>query len=248
MLRPTIARVDAACPVNYRVLIGCVCGLALLCGPPVSLHSTYAAEPQRSAAADATEGNPPPSATVEAALRDDFLVLPIRTDLQRATGKKYEKAKVFVLINGMKAIKGEDEALDAKALKLSKIWEAAKPFSTGEPGNVVFRVWCPLCVRRSGDDGTWPATSILMDALEQFGRDIGFQEVEVEVLLLEPDYKYTDNWEQAVRDFADRPGEEQLDEPAVGDQQVKLYPVRTRLSRLLYYDVDCVVYFVPPVD
>ncbi|MHC4403462.1 MAG: hypothetical protein ACYTG0_27715 [Planctomycetota bacterium] len=38
-------------------------------------------------------------------------------------------------------------------------------------------------------------------------------------------------------------------ESGVGDNQVRLYPVRTPLGRLLYgNDVDCVVHIIPPID
>ena len=214
-------------------------------GPGILLDSIYAAEAD--SPADVVAGSPP-NAAIEAALRDDFLVLPIRTELQRVTGRNFDKAKVLVLINGVKVIKGEDEALDAKALKLSKIWKAIEPFAKGEPSDVVFRVWCGWYVSRSLDDGTWRASSILKNALEGFGRGMGFQDAWVDVRFLSPRFEYKDNWKGAVADFAPRPGENKVDEPAVGDQQVKLYPVHTRFSRLLYHNADCVVHFIPPID
>lgn len=225
-----------------------VIGLALLLGVEISASSTYAAETEGCGDGDAAGAKPKPGATMDAALRDNFLVLPIRTDLQRATGSKYDKAKVLVLVNAAKVIKGEDEALDAKALRLQRIWEAIEPFTEGEPGNVVFRVWCGWYVRRSNDDGTWPASSILIPALQQFGRDVGFQDVAVNLYFLPPGNKYVGHWERAVADFAARPGEDDVEEAAVGDQQIKLYPVRSPLSRLLYGGADCVVHIVPPID
>jgi len=233
---------------DYRAFARLIFGLVILCGPGIFLHSTCAAEAETPADAGAVAANSPPRTVIEAAIRDDFLVLPIRTELQRATGRAYDKARVFVLINGVKVIKGEDEALDATALRLSKIWEAIEAFTEGEPGNVVFRVWCRQYARRSRDDGTWPASSILMDALEQFGRDVGFQEAHVDLYFLTPHHKYADDWRRAVADVAPRPGEGDVDEPGVGDEHVKLYPVRTRFSRLLYHGADCVVQIVPPID
>jgi hypothetical protein len=207
-------------------------------------NPTCAAEPRSSAHAAVIPAKSAPTVTIEAALRDDFLVLPIRTELQRARGSKYAKAKAVVVINAVKAIKGEDESLDAKALKLSKIWEAAKPLAAGEPGNLIFWVRTGKYVRRSFDDGTWPASSILMEALANIGRRIGFQDAEVELFFLEK----TDDWERTVTDHAPRPEEEKIEEPGVGDQHVKLYPVRTRLSRMLYFGADCVVDTAAPTD
>jgi hypothetical protein len=196
----------------------------------------------------AGDAEPTRDAIIEAALRDDFLVLPIRTELQRAAGKKSGNAKVLVLINGVKVIQGEDEAIDAGALKLSKIWEAIEPFAKSEAGNVVFQMWCDTYARAPGDDGSWPASSILLEFLREFGQRIGFQDADVRLFFLTKHSEYHNGWERAVADFAPLPGEQEPEEPGVGDQQVKLYLVRTRLSRLLYRDVDCVIHFVRPID
>jgi len=216
-------------------------------GPEVLLDSIHAAEADSPTDVVAKS---PPNAAIEAALRDDFLVFPIRTELQHlGWGRIFNEAKVFVLINGVKVFKGNDQALDMSALKLSKIREAIEPVSEGEPGNVIFEVLCRKYVVRLRGDGTRPANSIVLkDALEQFGRDVGFQDVEVSMPSVSSHSEYVGNWKRAVADFATGPGEMNVDEPGVGDQQVKLYPVRTRLSRFLYRDADCVIHILVPLD
>ena len=52
--------------------------------------------------------------------------------------------------------------MDATALKLGKIWQAASPLAAGEPGNLILWVRTGKYVRRSFDDGTWPATRIVV--------------------------------------------------------------------------------------
>ena len=39
-----------------------------------------------------------------------------------------------------------------------------------------------------------------------------------------------------------------MDEVGIGSEEVKLYRVRTRLSRVLYDNSDCVINIVPPID
>jgi len=221
-------------------------GLLVLGGSTLFPQAIRAAENDDSG--DVGDAESPRDAFVEAALRDDFLVLPIRTELQRATGKSFDEAKVLVLINGVKVIQGENEAINAGALKLSRIWKAIDPFTEGEAGNVVFKVWCDMYAYEPRDDGSWPASSILMEVLRGVGHRIGFQDVDVNLSFLTKHHKYYNDWERAVADSAALPGENELEEQAVGDQHVRLYPVRTGLSRLLYPDADCVVYFVPPID
>lgn len=227
-------------PIEYRItgrrFLVPIVGLAALLGPWVCLNPPYAAETRSSVNATATPDKAVPVGSVAAAIRDDFLVLPVRTDLQRARGSKYAKAKAVVLINAIKVIKGEDESLDAKALKLSKIWKATQPFAADKSGNLVFWVRTGKYLRRSFDDGTWPASSILMEALGNVGRRIGFQDAGVDMF-----FDKMDDWERTVADLAPRPEEDKIDEPGVGDEHVKLYPVRTRLSRMLYFGADCVI-------
>ena len=81
---------------------------------------------------------PPQRELVEAAMRDGFLVIPLRTELQRT---RAHNAKVLVIINAVSLITGDDEGLDARAIKLSKIWEALEPYTEGGPGKVVVTIY-----------------------------------------------------------------------------------------------------------
>jgi len=191
----------------------------------------------------------PCAQTSDLAVRNGFLVFPTCTDLQRVgTGRDFANAKAVVLIDGMRVVHGDDETIDANALRLSVLWESLQPFCRGESGNVIFIVWCRIFSARSEDDRAWPASSILMLALQQFGQEVGFCEVAVDVYFLPADNPYINDWKQAVTDFASDPSELEADERAVGDEQVRLYPVRTRLSRLLYDGADCVAQIVPPIE
>ncbi len=221
-------------------------GLLALLWITTFLSASRAAE--NGDAGDVDDAEPTRDAIIEAALRDDFLVLPIRTELQRAAGKKFGNAKVLVLINGVKVIQGEDEAIDAGALKLSKIWKAIEPIAKSEACNVVFQMWCGTYARVPENDDSWPASSILLEFLREFGQRVGFQDADVRLFFLTRHSEYHNGWERAVADFATLPGEQEPEEPGVGDQQVKLYRVRTRLSRLLYRNADCVIHFVQPID
>ncbi len=208
--------------------------------------NTFQAQPAEEAASD---GEP-----TDAAIRDGFVVVPIRTELQRVLSDTHKEAKVFVLINGMDAIRDEDEILDITKVKLQKILDAIRPYAIeGDPGNVVFRV----IYRRDGNAGRigpspfaevglLPASHVLNRALHQLGRDTGFKEVRVEEVFLMPDAKYANNWSGAVRDVLEHPGDPDVDEKSVGDEQVKLFVVQTGLSRFIH-DADLVVYYVPPI-
>jgi hypothetical protein len=179
---------------------------------------------------------------------DGFLVMPIATELQRAYGKKWEKAKAYVLINGMAAFKDDDRTFDATAIDLTGLWESLEPYAKDGPGNVVFDVRCPL--QQSPDRNRWPASNVFSLALEWFGRRVGFEDVGVEVRLHRPNWRYANDWESLVADVRKAlPDPGCQVEKGVGDEQVKLYTIQTGLSRFLYgEDVDCVIHIIPPID
>ena len=191
---------------------------------------------------------------ISAAKRDGFVVVPIRTELQRAYRPKYQNATVFVLINAMDAVKDEGETLDVTKLKLPKILDAITPLARkDDPGSVIFWVFlkkdgkagqigpCPFW-----EIGIYPASYYLNCTLQQLGRDAGFEDVDVGQSHLLPHAKYANNWEEAVRDVLTHPSDQNVVESPVGDKQVKLFPVQTGLSRFIY-GADLVVYYVPPI-
>jgi hypothetical protein len=63
-------------------------------------------------------------------------------------------------------------------------------------------------------------------------------------------WKSAGDWQSLFADLATPPSEEAMEaESGVGDDQVKLYQVRTPLSRYLYgNDTDCVIHILRPVD
>lgn len=221
-----------AVKLTQRRTISAAVGLTFLLA--VAGRLSYAEEPPH-AKGDCTDAN-------DVALNHDFLVLPIQTDLQRlGTRWEFAEAKAFVLIDGTSAIKGADESLDANALKLSRLWESLAPISRGGPGNVIFNVWCRRYAERTHRGDVWPATSILLIALKQFGRDVGFANAAVDVFYLSETNPYVNDWKKTVATFGQTPSDSKPKEKGVGNQRIRLYPVRTPLSRLLFNGADCVV-------
>jgi hypothetical protein len=89
----------------------------------------------------------------------------------------------------------------------------------------------------SPDHVTW----VLQCALVGLGKYAGFSEATALPIMYEPDPSR--NWDtllaQWKRGLAD---DTWRDEPATGNAKFEVYPVRTTLSRLMYFHADCVLH------
>ncbi|MHC4402445.1 MAG: hypothetical protein ACYTG0_22500 [Planctomycetota bacterium] len=185
----------------------------------------------------------------------NFLVVPITTELQRAHGKEYDKAELFVLVNATGAIREDDMQLDLAAVDLEALHElllarASEKTDAGEPrdGIVVlnFYYFRPSTGVTHSRDPVTDFSSRLRDVTKR----AGFPDAYVSIRRAGPDWRHPNYWRSLVAELATPPSEEAVKaESGVGDDQVKLYPVRTPLARFLFGDeVDCVIHIIPPIE
>jgi hypothetical protein len=141
----------------------------------------------------------------------------------------------FVLVDGMSVVR-PDGLIDSKAIDFKKLKDALKPYSG--KGNTLF-----VLAYFQSDEPLRDGAQVLMWTLEGFGRRAGFDKTrpiqtwfnkgfDKEGRLVEFD------WKKQTAKVDD--GAADMDEPAVGNDLVKVYPVRTALSRQLT-NADCVV-------
>ncbi len=233
-----------------RMFLPAATGILLSCGLIVGPHRPCVAESVEDG------GKKVPAAAAPAALAakaqadvlkpvagKNFVVLPVTTELQRACGPKYADAKVFVLINGM-ALLNEDETLNAAALDFQELRKAVKGFfRAGERGTTIY-----LACRLPPKDPNANPYGVLLPSVT--GKVRSWPGKYWVTATVHYRWKYANKWDSFVADLTAQPPQgEPQDEPALGDDQVKVYPVRTPLSRYLYGDnVDCVIRIVPPIE
>lgn len=170
----------------------------------------------------------------------NFLMLPITTDLQRhlvvfGPGKEAANGKAFVLLNGMSVI-APDGKLDEASLRLNELRKGLEPYRDPDAGIVYFMVYY---------DSSQPAEGskeLLMWALQGFGRNIGFKNSIVSNSYQGEDYE----WTRIIQPASSNTDEG--DEAMSGDDRVRAYPVRTRLSRILSGNSDCVIDYLTPFN
>jgi hypothetical protein len=162
----------------------------------------------------------------------NHLVFPVRTDLQRVlfTLGRGADAKAAVFINGNGIL--TNSMVDAKALDLDGLKEELKPYSDSKG-----TVWINL---RYGSRYDSNAGRVLALALDAFGRRAGFRDSVV------TQSAYV-NWDETIAAVNQKAGPD-ADEPPVGNDLVKVYPVRTILSRYLTGNADCVVDILVPLN
>lgn len=172
----------------------------------------------------------------------NFVVMPITTDLQRAAGRMYRDAKVLVLINALGLINKENTVLDTSAVALDELDSALSSIiADGVRGAAVFR----LLNEPDGPSRATSASQVFASFLRTNGRQ-WFSEVDVESVR----HASAENWPLLIAQLtqAPEPAANQ-DETGVGDERVKVYPIRTPLSRYLFsHEDDCVVRVIPPLD
>jgi hypothetical protein len=165
----------------------------------------------------------------------NFLVLPITTDLQRSTMGYRPGARAYVLINGKGLIEDSD-TVRWKALDFAALRKALQPLKEGKDAVVIFHIF--------HDASESDATRLLRWALIGFGREAGFRDA-LAVTTIAGGF----DWEKRLAAINERlKGGPDGDEPAIGDDAVKVNPVRTALSRHLFDNADCVVTITEPFD
>lgn len=177
----------------------------------------------------------------------NFVVVPITTNLQRAKGSEYAQAKLFVLINGMALFNEDDTVLNAAALDLKRLKKAVEAkLEADQRGTIILRVCSARFLPRPKRGGYRASGAFRLLLRATVG--LWFRDCEIE-MVQHNRWKHANDWQSLVADLAKVPSEEATEaESGVGDDQVKLYAVRTPLSRYLYGDkMDCVIHIIPPL-
>jgi beta-lactamase regulating signal transducer with metallopeptidase domain len=162
---------------------------------------------------------------------EPHLVLPVQTELQRLILGKDVSAFVSLDLRGVV----KDGELDQAALRsIGRDLAAAG----ARVGIVRFRIFHDRTSSSNEDKR-------LHDALKGLARAAGFRSAKVDEELRNDDV----TWRQRIATLdGDRPGLPGGDEPGMGNQTVRIYPVRTPLSRYLFEGSDCVVDFLAAPD
>jgi hypothetical protein len=163
---------------------------------------------------------------------EPHLVFPVQTELQRLILGK--DISVFVSLN-LRGVVKEGGELDQAALRsIGRDLAAAG----AREGIVHFRIFHD----RTSSPG---ADKRLHDALRGLARAVGFRGAKVDEELRNDDV----TWRERIATLdRSRPGLPRGDEPGMGNNTVRIYPVRTPLSRYLFEDSDCVVDFLAAPD
>jgi hypothetical protein len=162
---------------------------------------------------------------------EHHVVFPVRTELQRLILGK--DISVFVSLDLTSVVK--DSQLDQAALQ--SIRRDLVRAGTRD-GIVHFRIFHD----KASDHHE---NRRLHDALSGLARVVGFRDAKVDEELRNDDVTWRDRI--ATLDEA-RPGLSGGDEPGLGNNMVRIYPVRTPLSRYVFEGSDCVVDFLVAPD
>jgi hypothetical protein len=159
----------------------------------------------------------------------NYLICSVTTDLQRALvaggGKQLQ---AYVVVNGRSLLR-EDAMVDPKAIDFDGLRKALKPRATKD-GVVCFHMFLPGTSNGQGEN-------LLTWTFEGFSRHAGFGRA-----FVTSTYDGGFHWQETLASVAKRMGgKPDADEPSSGDEAVKVYPVRTVLSRFLCGNADCVV-------
>ena len=176
---------------------------------------------------------------------NNWIAMPITTELQRNFSEGYADAKVFVVINGAPLFNQNDTEFDVGAIDLRGLGDLLESLLVGGMrGTVVIRV---EMLRLSNPEKLEPSASQLFHTyLYQFGHR-WFRNAIVEMTFhADPE----DNFDfEAFAKTALIPVDG-IEEAGIGNDYAKVYPIRTPLSSYLSgMDADntnCVVHFILP--
>jgi RNA polymerase sigma-70 factor (ECF subfamily) len=227
--------------------LGLAVGGAGLAGHGTWQEMTMAATLRQSPSPMVNQGGPvkinapapaaPPLPAQEPAVPAHYLIYPVTTALERELMPA--GADLFVVVDTTDAL--QDGRIVAEGLHLEELRKDLVPLKKAETRlHITFdlRNSFPTLLGKPTDD-------LLRYAFIGFGRELGFAEVKATGNY----YNVKTTWvEQNGKRVSPKAGTPQVDEPVMGDDAVKIYPVRTELSRYLTSDADCVVVFVAPIQ
>jgi hypothetical protein len=211
-----------------------VLGTALVALPGAGFAvnpASHGSEPQQSAT---------PNVTVASEVQQNdvnFVVLPIRTELQRKLLGGSNSLKAYFELDGT-AFLGKDgdelmQAIDPNALRRALV--AVK--GSDKEAHVVFTTMIESANKPHS------ALEPLGKALRRIATEAGFGVARMT-------FTYAGKYDWQARVAASKAigsVEDTADEGGVGDDLVKVYPVRTKVTRFIA-DVDCEVFFLKPLD
>ena len=175
--------------------------------------------------------------TATSAWGGDYLVFPITTELQRTlvepSVNDAQHAKAYLLINAIGVV-ANNGTIDSKMLELDAMRTSLRHFAEPKEGIVVINVVHQL--NRS---------DLLTYAMQGFGQDAGFRKAKVSNTYMGQAFE----WEKHIAAINEKTGgETNSDESPTGTQSVRVYPVRTILSRHLTSNADCLVDILQPIE
>jgi len=174
--------------------------------------------------------------------------MPVTTPLQRLSAGR--DARAYVVVDG-EGFRQNRVTLDCKSLDLDGLRAQLLPYAGTPGGTVHFRirggVSGPTKTVRSGFAISWKEDSpdyvtwVLQCALVGLGRYAGFSEATAVPIMDEPDSSR--NWDTLLAEWKRGLADDTWrDEPVTGNTKFEVYPVRTTLSRLIYFHADCVLH------
>jgi hypothetical protein len=166
-----------------------------------------------------------------------YLIYPVATDLQRQLLPA--KTDLCVVLNTTEALKGEKLATEKVGIK-----ELRKDLLRPRMERTVlhFHLFC----EDIGPDRE-EERRILHYALIGFAHELGYPKVTASGIGLANGNR--DTWEKEVRSVVGKDRAQHMaSETARGNDDVKVYPVATDLSRCLTRHADCYVVIVPALD
>jgi hypothetical protein len=195
----------------------------------------------------ANELGSPRSAQSDDALTATYMVCPVLTDLQRKNldvGTGLE-ARAYVRINGNAVIKPSGE-IDEKALNMQGIARALAPHSDKKNGCVYFEV-----VYISAPQGPAVPSNesqlALSKRLQNHVKNLGFAASQFRTQ--SKGTTKLDDWADTLEQVKAAQGAlPDGPESSIGNHLVRVYPIRSVLSRLLSDNADCRVEILPLVD
>ena len=162
----------------------------------------------------------------------NFFVAPITTELHRTTVSSSADAYAIVNCNPL-IVEGD---LDLTVLDEDEFLLALQA-ATATPNHLIL-----VCRYQFPADLDTPLRTRLNKRLKELCASAGFQKVSLSETRTSADWK--DAYHRA--DDFDQP--EDALEPLVENAHVRVFPVRTRLSKLVHGEADCIVEVIHPID
>jgi peroxiredoxin len=161
----------------------------------------------------------------------NYVALPITTEYQRA--QLGGGTAAYVQIN-TSAI-AYDGRIDAAAFDSASFRGELAKLARGSKGSLM------LYFRISGTNDKAPEMLLLEAAVKQICRDAGYKQIGI-------GHAYTwEDWKKELALVENTEGSNDAEERPVSSELVRVFPIRTRLSRFLTHDADCVVEIQRPI-